>query len=319
MRAWSEIKKRVFTWLENKLLPDGATVGQVPVKQQDGTWSGAAVGGLPSMSGNGGKWLTTDGTSASWAANTGWEIGGNTTNQIGKIGTLNDYDFQFIRNNAVKQSIQKDNLTYYTKRVTFDNAFYYDQNSGSPLIRLITGSFGLTFKDLYGTASLIVAPVGGDVTCLAALNIKKLKLSGNGANVVTVEQLNNVEAYHLSPFFDIKAGGILAPTATYKYNTLRIYVNPASDSTIGNITLGHNGGRVGVGLAQPLPSAQLHVASTTKGSLPAPQMSATQAETIASPADGLLVFVNDITTPGSTINARGYWWYDQSNSQWTKL
>lgn len=50
-----------------------ATTGQTPVKQADGTWApGDATGdSLPDQTGNSGKYLTTDGTDASWATLTG--------------------------------------------------------------------------------------------------------------------------------------------------------------------------------------------------------------------------------------------------------
>lgn len=61
-------------------------------------------------------------------------------------------------------------------------------------------------------------------------------------------------------------------------------------------------------------SALFQVKSTSKGFLP-PVMSATQAEAISSPAEGLLVYSTNGT--GSTITSKGWWGYD--GSAWNKL
>jgi len=62
------------------------------------------------------------------------------------------------------------------------------------------------------------------------------------------------------------------------------------------------------------PSASLEVRSTTKGFLP-PKMTGTQAEAIASPAEGLMIYSTDGS--GSTITSKGWWGYD--GSAWVKL
>ena len=50
-------------------LPSGGSAGQVLVKNTDGDYdaSWSAFSGLPSQTGNNGKYLTTDGSTASWA------------------------------------------------------------------------------------------------------------------------------------------------------------------------------------------------------------------------------------------------------------
>lgn len=60
-------------------------------------------------------------------------------------------------------------------------------------------------------------------------------------------------------------------------------------------------------------SAKLEVASTTQGFLP-PRMTATQASAIASPAQGLLLFVSDTN---GTFTSVGWWGYN--GSTWEKL
>ena len=62
------------------------------------------------------------------------------------------------------------------------------------------------------------------------------------------------------------------------------------------------------------PSASLEVRSTTKGFLP-PKMTGTQAEAIASPAEGLMIYSTDGS--GATITSKGWWGYE--GSTWVKL
>ena len=61
-------------------------------------------------------------------------------------------------------------------------------------------------------------------------------------------------------------------------------------------------------------SAAFEVSSTTKGFLP-PRMTATQAEAISSPAEGLLIYSTNGS--GATITSKGWWGYD--GSTWVKL
>jgi hypothetical protein len=61
-------------------------------------------------------------------------------------------------------------------------------------------------------------------------------------------------------------------------------------------------------------SAILEATSTTKGFLP-PRMTGAQAEAIATPAAGLLVYANNGN--GTTITSTGWWGYDGTN--WVKL
>lgn len=61
-------------------------------------------------------------------------------------------------------------------------------------------------------------------------------------------------------------------------------------------------------------SAVLHTQSTTQGFLP-PRMTAEEAESISSPAEGLMVYATDGT--GVTITTKGWWGYD--GATWKKL
>jgi len=64
---------------------------------------------------------------------------------------------------------------------------------------------------------------------------------------------------------------------------------------------------------QPEPSAKFEVKSETQGFL-APRMSITQRNNITNPADGLLVYVIDLS---DTI--RGFYYYDGIQEKWLRM
>lgn len=72
-------------------------------------------------------------------------------------------------------------------------------------------------------------------------------------------------------------------------------------------------GQMGIGVVNPNASALLELSSTTRGFLP-PRMTSTQASAIASPAEGLLLYV---TNTNATFTSKGWWGY--SGSAWEKL
>lgn len=79
---WSTLKDRLANMeygIQDALdatIPTGGTTGQVLRKTSNSNYAvewAEPVTGLPSQSGNGGKFLTTDGSTASWAVVTGGE------------------------------------------------------------------------------------------------------------------------------------------------------------------------------------------------------------------------------------------------------
>ena len=72
---WDSLKDRLanieygLNLVYTERLPSGGSTGQVLVKSTNDNYDveWATFDGLPSQSGNGGKYLTTDGSSASWA------------------------------------------------------------------------------------------------------------------------------------------------------------------------------------------------------------------------------------------------------------
>jgi len=89
----------------------------------------------------------------------------------------------------------------------------------------------------------------------------------------------------------------------------------AIHTTRGDVILGSTSGSTSVGATTTInASAQLQVVSTTKGFLP-PVMTGAQAEAIATPAAGLMVYANNGN--GVTITTTGWWGYD--GATWVKL
>ena len=72
-------------------------------------------------------------------------------------------------------------------------------------------------------------------------------------------------------------------------------------------------GAISIGATTPNASALLDLASTTKGLL-LPRMTSTQGSAIASPADGLMIYV---TTTNATFTSVGFW--GRENGAWVKL
>lgn len=71
---------------------------------------------------------------------------------------------------------------------------------------------------------------------------------------------------------------------------------------------------VGIGTNTPDNSSILDLSSTTKGFLP-PRMTATEAELISSPAEGLMIYSTDGS--GSNITSKGWWGWN--GTTWEKL
>jgi hypothetical protein len=90
----------------------------------------------------------------------------------------------------------------------------------------------------------------------------------------------------------------------------------SNTTVIGNssTTFGRWWGNLLIGTSTNVASSALTVDSTTKGFLP-PRMTGAQAELIATPAEGLMVYATDGS--GTTITSKGWWGY--SGATWEKL
>jgi hypothetical protein len=101
--------------------------------------------------------------------------------------------------------------------------------------------------------------------------------------------------------------------ATDATRTSRFTITGVDSAVTQDVLVIEGNGSVGIGTT-PDASAILDVDSTTKGFLP-PRMTGAQAEAIASPAEGLLVYATDGS--GATITTKGWWGYE--GATWVKL
>lgn len=103
-------------------------------------------------------------------------------------------------------------------------------------------------------------------------------------------------------------------TANYDLVIQRIptHINNFDGTEVARFTRAN--GNVLIGTSTDNASALLNISSTSKGFLP-PRMTATQAEAIVSPAEGLMIYSTNGS--GSTITSKGWWGYD--GTTWVKL
>jgi hypothetical protein len=145
--------------------------------------------------------------------------------------------------------------------------------------------------------------IGTHYTTISALNI----LTQAGKNLAIYTNSNTTTP---KIFAGIKGVGINKsnPDSTLDVGgSLRVW---------GSVNLLHDisiKGGAAIGASKAASTAQLEVASTSKGFLP-PRMTAAQASAISSPAEGLLVYVT--STNGTFLN-KGWWGYN--GATWERL
>jgi hypothetical protein len=145
-------------------------------------------------------------------------------------------------------------------------------------------------------AMLQLGATYGNNTAGNAGNLKlKIYSTSNTANAQDAGFGISADLLEIQSFADI---GFFSGNNLSRTEIMRIKVN----------------GSLGIGTTSPNASALLDVSSTTKGFLP-PRMTGAQAEAIATPAAGLLVYANNGN--GTTITSTGWWGYDGTN--WVKL
>ena len=104
--------------------------------------------------------------------------------------------------------------------------------------------------------------------------------------------------------------GLRLPSATYTGTITNNWGISQETTTAKN----YFAGNVGIGIATNNSSAKLQVDSTTQGFLP-PRMTAFEANSIGSPAEGLMVYVTDAVT--APFLFKGWWGYN--GATWTQL
>ena len=308
---------------ENKVL--GINDG-VPV------WKNIA-GGLPSMSGNANKWLTTDGTISIWATNTGWSTSGNagTSSSSNFLGTTDNTDIVFKRNNSEQLRLTSNGLQYFGyMTVKVPDAY---GSPGSILrIKRDLGAVSFNALSMAGFNSLILGTAQGTAFSCTTSGISL------GSNPSLVKDNDGAQYYGTIT----KNIHLLQPSEEPMlgfWNNYSIQVCRAA------IYAGDEGSRRGymrfvtasgasadpstslkevlrltsyqemlVGTTSRISSAKVVIESSSQGIL-IPRMSGSQAEIISTPAESLLIYCNN--PDGMVITSKGFWYYDSTT--WQKL
>ena len=174
------------------------SVGVVAASATDGyvfTWDNAsglpmwkvASGGssLPSMTGNAGKYLTNDGTTASWGVLTGWATTGNAGTDGGTInfiGTTDAKSLLFKTNNTRAFLINTSGQIIMGDGNTPSKEYIYFRNigsSGSSVGIGLTSGYGMGF--FTGTNNAVFRWISGGIsgTDLMSLGGSGLTVAGN--------------------------------------------------------------------------------------------------------------------------------------------
>lgn len=139
-----------------------------------------------------------------------------------------------------------------------------------------------------------------------------------GANTVTS---TSTGSNNIAVGYNASASGSGLKNLTVAYSGSVPLSTGSNQMNIGNVLWGADcsgtgstaAGSLSVGVNTPNASALLDLTSTTKGFLP-PRMTATQAAAIATPAEGLMVYV---TNTGGVFTGKGWWGWN--GAAWEKL
>lgn len=289
-------------------------------------WS-APEGGLPTYTGSGTKYLSNDGTTLSWGTSPGWGVTGNsgsststnfigTTDNVGLVIRTNNVQRAFINSNGRVAIGNSDAQTYigitddvlnpqgtillktpslstrwlainndpenYIMRVrrdgNYDISLFKMTGGGTPQLTIgcttiVSGSFLVngtpSFAGIISTNNPgpgLVVPGGGISLSSAA-----------GAPTFINFTVNSESFYGVLSVLN-SSGDLVYKTNPSNRNT--------SDGTE-RIRLVRNSGNFLIGTSTDIASSIFTIASTTKGSLPAPKMTNTNWGMISSKVEGL--------------------------------
>lgn len=286
---------------------------------------------LPSQSGNSGKFLTTNGSAASWAAFSAWSLTGNagTTAGTNFLGTTDNIDFIIKRNSVTRLQALNAGIVINGQSgvdsvaalvinrgdVTSRSISFRPSDDGGTkntiaftLPALFTGASSYTFSNnvvanLFGQSLLYNGTFSDPATGIYAA----IKVSDDCA-------ANTSSGISHAGFTATVHG-----TCTINNNTYAgIYNNTSVVSGTGikyGIYVGSGASysqfdsKIAIG-TPAVTTAIFEIVSTTRGSKPAPDMTTTQKNAITSPGNGLMVFD---TTLGK------YCFYSSATAAWETI
>jgi len=197
------------------------------------------------------------------------------SNKVISIGTLNGYATSHFFNDTCIGN-NSTNSTTMTNYYGFNNTVSF--GNGNPTGSSATNT--LTITNAYSFASNIT-------------------LSSNGSTASNTTSITNLYGLFLnSPS---------VPARTTITNNWGIYSG-------WSLAKNYFAGVVSIGTTTPNSSAILQTDSTTQGFLP-PRMTGAQANAIATPAEGLMVYITDTIT--SPFLIKGWWGYN--GATWTQI
>lgn len=262
-------------------------------------WAAASGGGssLPDMTGNANKWLTTNGTNAMWAFNTGWSTSGNVGTDGGItnfIGTTDSSSFKIRTNNTTRAYVHgsEGGISIVAPYSTSGIVLQIGRASSSSPTMYITGGgnssndSAITNPWTTGYALVFGSPTNQILSITGTgVSVTNLTISGANLSVAQTVQVGLGSGKFTS------TGGVIALEYA-SANTWTFGIRKSSSTYIltgdlsGNISIGSTG--AGTSPA----SSTFTINSTTQGSIPAPRMTLTNWNSIATKVEGLQAWNN---------------------------
>lgn len=259
------------------------------------------AGGLPSMTGNDGKWLKTDGTTATWEPAALWNLNGSDIYyNAGKIviggnsyvGNTLPYGSAISSNAQIQGalSIVSSDLSSFVSVNGDITNLLTGAKSGVMAYATIMGiSFSPLTVNLYSLISCNGIKSNGDINIIGHNLQVGFAPSTSGAILISPSSDGYIN-------FSKYGAGYWAVIGTKSNGDLYINRNPSSRTTSDGyevMRIISATGNMLIGTTTDLASSILTVSSSTKGIL-LPRMNTSQVGAISAPAEGLIAYDNQI-------------------------